>query len=232
MLNEEGLKVRPPRELIWNEYHDEQGIPDRWDAETPFNTYYGIALLHDGYSVQHDYVTVAANLQSLDEAKAAAAADCVTRCTAYLSTVEKPESDAVRDPGFDWTVSQETEQAMRAIDESIRAAHIQASTTFVGASDKPAAEKPEGGWRSMDSAPKGDGKRDGPTILVHGGSIEFDASDNRFPSTEVERVNWSLSESCWIAGYYGGHDMFIRVIDPLGWQPLPTPPASALKGGE
>lgn len=91
-------------------------------------------------------------------------------------------------------------------------------------------EKPENGWRSMDSAPKGDGKCDGPAILVHGGSIEFDASDNRFPSTEVERVNWSVSESCWIAGYYGGHDMFIRIIDPVGWQHLPTPPASATKG--
>ncbi|MFU0503599.1 hypothetical protein [Pseudaminobacter sp. NGMCC 1.201702] len=27
--------ARPPRELVWNEYHDEQGLPDRWDAETP-----------------------------------------------------------------------------------------------------------------------------------------------------------------------------------------------------
>ena len=57
--------------------------------------------------------------------------------TAYLSTVEKPV--AVREPGFDWTVSQETEQAMREIDDSIRAAHIQASTTFVGSPTPPAS---------------------------------------------------------------------------------------------
>lgn len=86
--HQEALEAaRPPRELVWNEYHDEQGTPDRWDAETPFNTYYGIALLHDGYSVQHDYADVAKALQSLDGAKEAARADCIRRCTAYLATI-------------------------------------------------------------------------------------------------------------------------------------------------
>lgn len=84
-------KARPPRELVWNEYHDEQGNPDRWDAETPFNTYYGIALLLDGYSVQHDYTDVAKQLESLDEAKEAAAADCAKRCTAYLASLGERE---------------------------------------------------------------------------------------------------------------------------------------------
>lgn len=90
-------KARPPRELVWNEYHDEQGNPDRWDAETPFNTYYGISLLLDGYSVQHDYTDVAKQLESLDEAKEAAAADCVKRCTAYLAALGEREPVASAD---------------------------------------------------------------------------------------------------------------------------------------
>ncbi|PSJ60802.1 hypothetical protein [Pseudaminobacter soli (ex Li et al. 2025)] len=82
VLNKEGRVITA---LEWNEYHDEQGNPERWDAETTFNTYYGIALLHDGYSVEYDYADVAKALDSLDAAKAAAVADCAKRCTAYLS---------------------------------------------------------------------------------------------------------------------------------------------------
>lgn len=242
MLNEAGMKVRPPRELIWNEYHDEQGIPDRWDAETPFNTYYGISLFHEGYAVHHDYKIVAAQVESLDDAKAAAAADCASRCSAYLSTIEKPESDEVREPGFDWTVSQETEQAMRDIDESIRAAHIQASTTFVGSTHPADSDGVEaGGWRSMDSAPK-----DGTRILA----LTFreaccDMDDVRRPAfAEVKEVfykpyvQFGMSLPWHSGDPFDSHEGMapehMGEAVPIGWLPrdlLPTPPASAPKGG-
>lgn len=77
-------KVKP---LEWNEYTDERGDPDRWDAETLAGTFYGIALLVDGFSIEYDYTAVAKGLDDLEAAKAAAQADYEQR---ILSALEAP----------------------------------------------------------------------------------------------------------------------------------------------
>lgn len=82
-----GVKAKP---LEWNEYTDERGDPDRWDAETLAGTFYGIALLVDGFSIEYDYTAVAKGLDDLEAAKAAAQADYEARIKSAL--VEPPSA--------------------------------------------------------------------------------------------------------------------------------------------
>jgi len=84
------VAVKP---LEWNEYADERGDPDRWDAETLSGTYYGIAFLVDGFSVEYDYTAVAKGLHDLDAAKAAAQADYEQRIRSALVNAPMSASD-------------------------------------------------------------------------------------------------------------------------------------------
>lgn len=65
-------------QLVWSEYDDEQGAPDRWDAEAAsFGVFYSIELQHDSFRVVFDHEAVGAigAFHTIDEAKAAAQAD-------------------------------------------------------------------------------------------------------------------------------------------------------------
>ena len=86
----EPVTVKP---LEWNEYTDERGGPDWWDAETLAGTYYGIALLVDGFFVEYDYTAVAKGLHDLDAAKAAAQADYEQRIRSALVNAPQSASD-------------------------------------------------------------------------------------------------------------------------------------------
>lgn len=89
----------------------------------------------------------------------------------------------------------------------------------------------EPGWRSMDSAPKQDGKHDGPSILLYGGVIAYDSSDYSHPNSRVVEAYWSLVERDWIIGNDEGHDEYIRLHAPEGWMPIPTAPTPAIEEG-
>ena len=75
------------KKLEWNEYNDEQGIPDRWDAEaSSFGVFYSIEIQHDGYRVVFDHEAVGAVgvFDTLEAAKAAAQADYSARILSAL----------------------------------------------------------------------------------------------------------------------------------------------------
>jgi len=75
------------KKLAWNEYEDEQGNPDRWDAEaSSFGVFYSIEIQHDGYRVVFDHEAVGAIgvFDTLDAAKAAAQADFEARILSAL----------------------------------------------------------------------------------------------------------------------------------------------------
>lgn len=69
--------------LSWNEYNDEQGIPDRWDAVTVTGEYYFIGLRSDGYTVSFNYFDIG-TFNTLEAAKSAAQADYEARILSAL----------------------------------------------------------------------------------------------------------------------------------------------------
>lgn len=75
------------KKLELNEYEDEQGNPDRWDAEaSSFGVFYSIEIYHDGFRVVFDHEAVGAIgvFDTLEAAKAAAQADYEARILSAL----------------------------------------------------------------------------------------------------------------------------------------------------
>ncbi len=117
------------KKLEWNEYNDEQGIPDRWDAEaSSFGVFYSIEIQHDGYRVVFDHEAVGAVgvFGTLEAAKAAAQQDFEARILSALEPAATCNESLQVEPAApegQQPVKEAMELARAVLAQSITAGH-------------------------------------------------------------------------------------------------------------
>nr|WP_313022892.1 DUF551 domain-containing protein [Brucella intermedia] len=234
------------KKLEWNEYNDEQGIPDRWDAEaSSFGVFYSIEIQHDGYRVVFDHEAVGAVgvFDTLEAAKAAAQADYEARVMSAIEpVVPVSRPSAARELALD--VEFATIRAMiycyegdsaQAFEAQKALANIWNAIRALSSPYHADTGKVEGdGWKPIESAPK-----DGTPVLiawqavasVRGEKQWFQTVAHYDDSFEIagydEETGDAHKRGAWTDGAVASWAYEeIREISPTHWRPLPSAPAS------
>lgn len=208
------------KKLEWNEYNDEQGIPDRWDAEaSSFGVFYSIEIQHDGYRVVFDHEAVGAVgvFPTLEAAKAAAQADYSSR---ILSALEPYAGRAA--------VLEEAAEAVEALKGRSRSPQVlqgfgdarrEAAAAIRALASHLVADKPDeagahgDGWLPIESAPK-----DGTSILAVCAGVHERTGIPFIPEV-VEWTQYGWSNEMW--GEQPNHGIY----SPTHWRHLPSAPS-------
>ncbi len=220
------------KKLEWNEYEDEQGIPDRWDAEaSSFGVFYSIEMQHDGYRVVFDHEAVGAVgvFDTLEAAKSAAQADYEAR---ILSALEPSAGRAavleelVRAATSAFNAIQhyaETNVTTIAVSQHLNTA-IEAALRALSSPVHADAGKVEGdGWLPIETAPK-----DRTSVIIAVPAKEkkdgFIVGEAYFDPENYEGGDW------WWAGsshtdHFDSPISDLNYNAPTNWRPLPSAPS-------